>query len=116
MQLLTLSDARASPRVLQTLFLRQVADARRYGHSTWMLAVWHHDVWYGWGLGAEAYGLRSLLESYAPVRVVSTPRGLRVTTNRLGTPLDRAKAPSAPLAPESQPVLPATRSLRANTM
>lgn len=116
MELRTLADARASPRVLYDLFLRQLGCARRYGHGTWMLAHWTEDVWYDWGLGRDAADLRALLENDAPVRVVAAPRGLKVTISRLGTRLDRAKAPSAPPAPGSLPGPPAKRSGRANTM
>ena len=116
MELCTLADARASPRVLYALFLRQVAAARRYGHGTWMLAHWTQDVWYGWGLGAEAAELRTRIEGSAHVRVVSDRKGLKVTTSRQGTPQDRAKVPSAPPAPGRPPVPPAMRSSRANTM
>jgi len=116
MELRTLGDARASTRVLYDLFLRQLGCARRYGHGTWMLAHWTEDVWYGWGLGSEGAALRALLETEAPVRVVAAPHGLKMTISRLGMRLDRAKAPSAPLALGSPPAPLARRSERANTM
>lgn len=116
LELRTLADARASPRVLYDLFLRQVAASRKYGYGTWMLARWTEDVWYGWGTTRDATALRLLLESEAPVYVVGTARGLKVSINTTGTHLVRAKAPSAPPAPISPPALPAMRSGRANTM
>lgn len=116
MELRTLADARASARVLYDLFCRQLADARRYGYGTWMLAHWSEDVWYGWGLGADAADLRALIEAEAHVRVVGGPTGLRVTTSRQGMPLDCARAPSAPPGPAQMPDPLAMRSLRANTM
>ena len=116
MELRTLADARVSTRVLYDLFCRQLADARRYGYGTWMLALWTEDVWYGWGLGSDAASLRALVEADAHVRVVGSPKGLRVTTSRQGTPLDRARAPSAQPAPRLPPAPLAMRSSRANTM
>jgi len=116
MELRTLDDARASPRVLYDLFLRQLGCARRYGHGTWMLARWTEDVWYGWGLASDGAALRALLESEASVCVAASSRGLKVTISRLGTRLDRAKAPSAPPVPGTLPALLAKRSGRANTM
>ena len=116
MELRTLADARASARVLYALFCRQRDDAHRYGYGTWMLVRWSEDVWYGWGLGSEAADLRALIEGEAHVRVVGGPTGLRVTTSRQGTPLVRARAPSAPPGPARPPAPLAMRSSRANTM
>jgi len=116
MDLRTLSDARVSARALYALFCRQLADARRYGHGSWMLARWTEDVWYGWGTGMEVADLRTLIEATAHVRVVGIKTGLRVTTSRQGMPQACARALSAPLGSEQQPVLPAMRSMRANTM
>lgn len=115
LELFTLSDARASPRVLYDHFYRQWDCAQKYGYMTWMLAVWPENVGIAWGFGSDVSRLCARLEKEVPVKFIHYTYGLKVTISRSCMRRDRARDVSAGRAPEWSPAPLAMNSSQEST-